>query len=161
MGLMQHLAHMEKQKFDGPLGPFKDRGNLVDRSIDAHRFRDDTGALWILLVTSRETRRLVIPKGWPWTGVKDHKAAAEEAREEAGVLGRIGKKPIGTYSYDKRRDSGVVPVRVKVYLLVVEEELGEWPEQAERERVWVTPAKAAASVEEPELAELILGLEES
>ena len=117
--------------------------------------RDENGALRVLLVTSRETRRYVIPKGWPWPGVKDHKAAAEEAREEAGIIGKIGKKPIGTYSYDKRRGEGSIPIKVKVYLLVVEIELEAWPEQAQRRRVWVTPARAAASVDEPELAQLI------
>jgi 8-oxo-dGTP pyrophosphatase MutT (NUDIX family) len=117
--------------------------------------RRGANGIEILLVTSRETRRLVIPKGWPWPGVKDYKAAAEEAREEAGILGKAHKKPLGTYSYDKRRPKGSVPVRVKVYLLEVEQELDEWPEQGERERVWCTPAKAAASVDEPELAELI------
>ena len=69
------------------------------------------GAIEILLVTSRETRRLVIPKGWPWPGVRDYKAAAEEAREEAGILGTTHKKPIGTYSYDKRKPNGDVPVK--------------------------------------------------
>lgn len=119
---------------------------------------EKSGALRIMLVTSRETRRLVIPKGWPWPGVKDHKAAAEEAREEAGILGRIGKKPVGSYTYDKRRTNGSVPVRVKVkvFLLEVVEELEEWPEKDERVRKWLTPAKAAEVVAEPELAELIL-----
>ncbi len=116
------------------------------------------GALRVLLVTSRETRRLVIPKGWPWRGVKDYKAAAEEAREEAGILGKTRKKAIGSYGYNKRRPNGDVAVRVKVFLLEVEEELDDWPEKGERERVWCTPKKAAQSVEEPELAELILGL---
>ena len=118
--------------------------------------KDKNGALRVMLVTSRETRRLVIPKGWPWPGVKDHKAAAEEAREEAGILGRIGKKPVGSYTYDKRRSNGSVPVRVKVFLLAVEEELAAWPEAKERERKWLTASKAAEAVAEPELAELIL-----
>ncbi len=117
---------------------------------------EKNGALRVLLVTSRETRRFVIPKGWPWPGVKDHKAAAEEAREEAGIRGRIGKKPVGSYTYDKRRANGAVPVRVNVFLLEVVEELSEWQEKDERERKWLTPAKAAAAVAEPELAELIL-----
>jgi 8-oxo-dGTP pyrophosphatase MutT (NUDIX family) len=120
--------------------------------------RDRNGAIRVLLVTSRETRRLVIPKGWPWPGVKDWKAAAEEAREEAGIRGRISKKPVGSYTYDKRRASGSVPVRVKVFLLEVEEEMDDWPESLERERQWFTPGKAAAFVEEPELAELILAI---
>ena len=119
---------------------------------------DKNGALRVLLVTSRETRRLVIPKGWPWPGVKDHKAAAEEAREEAGIRGKIGKEPVGSYTYDKRRTSGSVPVRVKVFLLAVQEELDDWPERDERERKWLTPAKAAEAVVEEELAELILAV---
>ncbi len=122
--------------------------------------RTRAGALRVLLVTSRETRRLVIPKGWPWRGVKDYKAAAEEAREEAGILGKTRKKAIGSYSYNKRRPSGDVAVKVKVFLLEVEEELDEWPERHERERIWCTPQKAAASVDEPELAKLILDLAE-
>ena len=73
--------------------------------------QDASGKLLVLLVTSRETRRLVIPKGWPWPGVKDHKAAAEEAREEAGILGKIAKKPLGSYTYDKRLVKGDVPVK--------------------------------------------------
>jgi len=120
--------------------------------------RDSRGAVRVLLVTSRETRRFVIPKGWPWPGVKDYKAAAEEAREEAGIKGKIGKKPIGSYTYDKRRPSGSVPVCVKVFLLEVEKELEEWPESTQRERSWFTPAKAAEAVAEPELAELIRDL---
>lgn len=120
--------------------------------------RGKGGALSVLLVTSRETRRFVIPKGWPWPGVKDHKAAAEEAREEAGIRGKIGKDPIGTYTYDKRQRGGTVPVRVKVFLLEVTEELDEWPERDERERTWLSPAKAAEAVLEPELADIIRGL---
>ena len=118
--------------------------------------RGESGTIEILLVTSRETRRLVIPKGWPWPGVKDYKAAAEEAREEAGILGSTHKKPIGTYSYEKRKPNGNVPVMVKVFLLEVEQELDEWPESKERERVWCSPEKAAAAVAEPELGALIL-----
>lgn len=120
--------------------------------------RDSKGAVRVLLVTSRETKRFVIPKGWPWPGVKDYKAAAEEAREEAGIKGKIGKKPIGTYTYDKRRPTGTVPVRVKVFLLEVEKELDDWPEAKQRERTWFTMTKAAEAVAEPELAELIRAL---
>lgn len=118
----------------------------------------EDGSLRVLLVTSRETKRLVIPKGWPWRGLKDHKAAAEEAREEAGILGKSRKKSIGAYTYQKRRPDGVVPVRVKVFLLEVVEELEEWPESAQRKRTWLTLEMAANAVDEPELAELIRGL---
>ena len=117
--------------------------------------RDHTGVLQVLLVTSRESRRLVIPKGWPWPGIKDHQAAAEEAREEAGITGKMRKKSIGSYSYDKQKASGAIPVRVKVFLLEVEIELDDWPESRQRERIWCSVDIAAASVAEPELAALI------
>jgi len=119
--------------------------------------RTDRGALELLLITSRETRRWVIPKGWPIKGLKAPKTAAREALEEAGVVGTIGKK-IGVYHYDKRLSSGrVQKVRVGVYPLKVETELDSWPEAHERVRLWTTPEDAASRVLEPELAELLRG----
>ena len=52
-----------------------------------------------MLVTSRETRRWIIPKGWPIAGAKPHASAAREALEEAGVVGRADAKAIGAYRY--------------------------------------------------------------
>jgi hypothetical protein len=40
--------------------------------------RTKTGTLEILLVTSRNTRRWIIPKGWPIKGMKPAKSAARE-----------------------------------------------------------------------------------
>lgn len=121
--------------------------------------KTEDGSIRVLLVTSRETRRYVIPKGWPWPGHKDHKAAAREAREEAGIIGKPSKKSIGEYTYAKRRPEGSVPVTVKVFLLEVVKELESWPEQHERKRIWLTPTKAAEKVAEPELARIISKLE--
>ena len=56
----------------------------------------------VLLVTSRETGRWIIPKGWPLKGKAPHKAAAREAREEAGVVGKINRRSVGSFSYEKR-----------------------------------------------------------
>ena len=56
------------------------------------------GKYRVLLVTSRETRRWIIPKGWPMKGRKDHEAAAQEALEEAGVTGHVHKHPMGAYT---------------------------------------------------------------
>ncbi len=117
--------------------------------------REPDGSLLVLLVTSRETRRWVIPKGWPWLDREDCVAAAEEAREEAGVLGQAHAQSIGFYTYDKRRPDGPIPVRVTVYQLEVTEELTSWPERDQRERSWFTPTDAAAVVEEPELQDLL------
>ncbi len=41
----------------------------------------DDGIERVLLLTSRETGRWVIPKGWPIRGRKPHEAAAQEALE--------------------------------------------------------------------------------
>lgn len=120
--------------------------------------RDEDGHLEVLLVTSRETRRWVVPKGWPIDGKSDAEAAEVEAWEEAGVLGRIGKHPIGVYGYDKRRPKSTVPVLVEVYVLQVSDVLTEWPESRERRRQWFAPEEAAELVHEDELKALLASL---
>ena len=69
--------------------------------VAALPFRIKDGKIEVLLVTSRETKRWLIPKGWPMKGKKPHKAAAQEAEEEAGVKGEIKNKPLGSYDYWK------------------------------------------------------------
>jgi 8-oxo-dGTP pyrophosphatase MutT (NUDIX family) len=118
--------------------------------------RREDGGLEVLLITSRETRRWVIPKGWPIKGLSSAGTAAREALEEAGVKGETVKKKIGVYHYDKRLRSGRLQhVRVSVYALKVEVEREAWREAAEREKLWTTPAAAADLVQEPELAQLL------
>jgi ADP-ribose pyrophosphatase YjhB (NUDIX family) len=114
------------------------------------------GVLNVLLVTTLQTQRWIIPKGWPLPGRQDWAAAAVEAREEAGVLGEAQEGSIGSYTYEKRRPDGPLPVRVSVYLLEVQEELETWPEAARRRRAWFTLAEAAEAVSEPELRALLL-----
>ena len=113
--------------------------------------RAPDGTLLVLLVTTLETQRWIIPKGWPWPGEQDYTAAAEEAREEAGVLGEPKAVSIGSYTYEKRRSLRARAGRVAVYLLEVREELEVWPECERRQRAWFTPSDAAAVVQEPEL----------
>ena len=119
------------------------------------------GAYRVLLVTSRETHRWIIPKGWPMKGRKDHEAAAQEAMEEAGVTGRIHKHPMGAYTYEKRLSDGPESVSVMVYLLEVEKETGKWPEKDQRQREWVSSSEAAERVDEPGLSAIIKRLEVS
>ncbi|WP_341874508.1 NUDIX hydrolase [Methylobacterium nodulans] len=122
------------------------------------RLTQDIG-LEVLLVTSRETKRWVVPKGWPMKGMKGHEAAAIEAREEAGVIGRISKKPAGYYTYDKRQPDGRTdPCRVAVYVLTVTEQLETWREKGQREMQWVGSEAATVLLQEPELASLIRDL---
>jgi 8-oxo-dGTP pyrophosphatase MutT (NUDIX family) len=123
--------------------------------------READGTQLVLLVTSRDTRRWIIPKGWPWPGVEDWIAATEEAREEAGILGHVWHDAIGSFTYEKRHPKGPTLVRVTVYLLEVTGMLEDWPEKNERERAWFTLADAARVVPEPELKSLLNALASS
>jgi 8-oxo-dGTP pyrophosphatase MutT (NUDIX family) len=130
-------------------------GAAVGQQYAALPWRDQ-GGLEILLVTSRETRRWVIPKGWPMKNKKPHAAAAREALEEAGVTGRVLKRPIGTYSYVKRLKNGApLQCSVDVYPLKVTGQRTRWPEQGERTGRWFPVEEAAAAVDEPDLQLLI------
>jgi 8-oxo-dGTP pyrophosphatase MutT (NUDIX family) len=118
--------------------------------------RGPDGNLLVMLVTTLQTQRWIIPKGWPWPGQQDCISAAAEAREEAGVLGEAREGSIGSYTYEKRRPTGPVPVRVSVFLLEVQQELETWPECERRRRAWFTLGDAAEMVQEPELRSLLL-----
>ena len=115
-----------------------------------------------MLITSRETRRWVIPKGNPEKGLKPHALAAKEAYEEAGLVGEVGTRPVGSYRYAKRLGARkCVPCEVDVFPLAVERQLDDWPERGQRETRWFTPDEAALLVEEGGLVELLLSLASS
>lgn len=126
------------------------------RQVAALPYRiSDSGQLKVLLITSRGTRRFVIPKGWQMEGRKDWQAAAEEAREEAGIEGQIRPEPIGEYQYWKRLKTAFVPVTVVVYPLEVTGSMPRWREAKQRRRGWVNWDQAKVLVDEPELISLI------
>jgi 8-oxo-dGTP pyrophosphatase MutT (NUDIX family) len=108
------------------------------------------GRLEVLLITSRRKGKWLIPKGWPVRGLSDRKAAAKEAKEEAGVSGRIRSKPIGSYRYAKRS--------VKVFILKVERQKKRWRECDERRRKWAIGNSAARSVKRDGLRKLLLSV---
>jgi 8-oxo-dGTP pyrophosphatase MutT (NUDIX family) len=126
--------------------------------VAALPFRVVDGDVEVLLVTSRETKRWLIPKGWPMKGKKPHKAAAQEAEEEAGVKGKIQDKPLGHYDYWKRRLVHFDLCRVDVYPLEVSKQLKSWKEKGQREARWFKVQEAADHVLEPALAGLIQSL---
>jgi 8-oxo-dGTP pyrophosphatase MutT (NUDIX family) len=121
-------------------------------------FRIESGPLQILLITSRETRRWVIPKGWPIRGLRPREVAAREAFEDAGLVGRIvGKRAIGSYHYSKQLlDNRALLCRVRVFLLSVHRQLDDWPEKAQKMCWWGAPRTAARMVDEGGLAEILL-----
>jgi 8-oxo-dGTP pyrophosphatase MutT (NUDIX family) len=116
----------------------------------------DSSGIEVMLVTSRETRSWIIPKGWVKKRDNLWQSAAREAREEAGVTGVVGTEPIGSFSYDKRLASGqTVPCEVQVFPLQVKRCWKKWPEKGQREISWFSPNAAADAVREPLLGSLI------
>ncbi|MGH1419868.1 MAG: NUDIX hydrolase [Hyphomicrobiaceae bacterium] len=113
--------------------------------------------MWVLLVTTRKTRRWILPKGWPKMGHSPHEIAAKEAFEEAGVKGCTFKDSIGSYSEKKRLHVFVsVPCNLNVYPLEVTEQHIHWREEAQRDRIWLPVKEAADRLSNKGLAQIIV-----
>lgn len=113
------------------------------------------GKLRICIVTSRRSKRWILPKGWPMHKMTPAKAAATEAWEEAGVKGKAHDQCLGVYSYVKPLTRGAAPVIVMVYPLAVSKVADTWPERHQRKRKWMSPKKAARKLTEPELRRIV------
>ena len=118
----------------------------------------DNGRPQVMIITSRETGRWIIPKGWLKKDMDAHELAAVEAYEEAGLRGIISEKPVGQYRYLKRLDDGQdIKCDVIVFPLLVETHALDWPEKPERKYLWTRPNKAAKLVDDDGLADLLRG----
>jgi 8-oxo-dGTP pyrophosphatase MutT (NUDIX family) len=120
----------------------------------------ETGdGLLVCLITSRGTKRWIVPKGWPKVGYAPHDMAAREAKEEAGLTGVVSRVAIGNYVYRKRLHMfASVKCRVSVFPLLVEAQRHVWREKGERRLEWLPPKKAAKRVDEPKLAQFLVEL---
>ena len=114
----------------------------------------------VLLITSRETGRWVIPKGGIISGKDAGASAALEAWEEAGVEGQLSGLVVGSFDYDKllRKRQASLRCEVQVFPLRVQRIAAKFPERGQRRRKWFKPAKAAVQVMEPALRELLAAL---
>ncbi|AQS41315.1 MAG: NUDIX hydrolase [Candidatus Tokpelaia hoelldobleri] len=134
-----------------------DDGRYLQVAALAYRVEHDD--LQVLLVTSRRTRRWVLPKGWPIPGKTLPEAAKQEAWEEAGIKGHIQPEPVGCYFYQKndmgKNKDKTGLFRVAVYALAFSHQEKNWPECKERSLEWVSPEIAAARVREPDLQKLL------
>jgi 8-oxo-dGTP pyrophosphatase MutT (NUDIX family) len=118
--------------------------------------RTRRGDIKVLLVTSRETARWLLPKGWPMEGKTPLQAARREAFEEAGVVGHLDPQAIGTYDYVKiLRDGSPAPCTVAVFSLKVRGTLTNWPERSQRKRRWYRLADAVEVVSDEGLERLL------
>jgi 8-oxo-dGTP pyrophosphatase MutT (NUDIX family) len=148
------MAQKRRRKGDPPKG-----GPKSGRQCAALAFAKRGGELQVMLVTSRETHRWVLPKGWTETGVPPHEQAAREAYEEAGLVGEIEPESVGSYTYQKRLpDSRTVSCEVDVFPMRIECQLKSWPEKRQRKTAWFSLSQAAMAVEEGDLAVLLLSL---
>lgn len=149
------MISMFKTAWSGVINPLIRRPNRVQSA--ALCFRKGKSGTEILLITSRERGRWILPKGWPINGLDGAGAAAQEAWEEAGVKPRkINKKALGKFHYDKILHNGATaPVEANVYSIEVENLEDSYPEASERTRNWVAPHEAAELVEEPELKAIL------
>jgi 8-oxo-dGTP pyrophosphatase MutT (NUDIX family) len=134
----------------------KNQGKIVGIQYAALPYRIEAGQVWILLITSRGTRRWVIPKGWPMNGLKPQDAAATEAAEEAGIVGEVEDTPVGSYRYDKRlKGDESTAVQVIVFPFRVQAQAEDWKEQGQRMFEWFRYQRAATLVAEPALRHII------
>jgi 8-oxo-dGTP pyrophosphatase MutT (NUDIX family) len=119
-------------------------------------FRWTEGRLEVALITRRQGKHWIVPKGNIEPGETARGSARREATEEAGLLGRLGLRPFGAYEYRKGREARTVVV----YLLEVTRELSRWSEDDVRDRKWLRVERAADRVRERGLRLLLRGLAE-
>lgn len=125
-------------------------------------WRMHRGKIEVLLVTSRDTGRWVIPKGWPIDELTPAQGAAREAWEEAGVEGDVADDALGLYTYDKRvLPDPPLPCAVTVFPLRVARVADKFPERKQRQRKWFAVRKAVRKVDEPELRALMAKVDQN
>lgn len=155
------MIHHLRSAWNGYVQPMLKRPRRLQ--VAALCYRGSGKDLQVLLITSRDTGRWIIPKGWPIDGLSSHEAALQEAWEEAGVRrGNCTGRQIGSYTYDKRKKSGwCLQVETLVYAVCVEDIRDDYPEADQRRREWVSPREAARRVDEPELQRLLMNFDDA
>ena len=149
------MMNQLKAAWTGMVQPLLSRPKRLQ--VAALCLRDTDAGREVLLITSRDTGRWILPKGWPIDGLTAPGAALQEAWEEAGVkTGTITEVPLGSYDYDKRLEGGVpVSVEVKVYAVEDVKLMDSYHEVEERNRRWLSPSEAAGLVDEPGLQDTL------
>ncbi|KZM48310.1 NUDIX hydrolase [Labrenzia sp. OB1] len=106
----------------------------------------------VLLVSTRDTGRLILPKGWPEKDKPAHQTAVIEAYEEAGVVGKAQAKPIGSFRSFKGLSDGLkIRTKVLVFMIRFEKQLEDFPEIGQRRCVWMPLSEAVEAADETPL----------
>lgn len=130
------------------------RETRVQFAALCYRYKNDK--LQVLLITSRQRGRWILPKGWPENGLTPAKAALREAFEEGGVKGTAIDTCVGVYNYSKiRGPMAGMPKVVMVFPVAVDKLVKSYPEANERRRKWFGRKAAAARVDEPQLRKIL------
>lgn len=137
---MGHMSYIENKSFQIAALPVFINGN---------------GEVEICLVTSRGSGRWIIPKGNPIDGLEPHEVAAQEAREEAGLIGQMEPLSIGTFEFNRNRGGRETTCSVAVYVLKAERQLRKWEERDQRSVRRCSLKKALSLVCSPSLAEIM------
>lgn len=150
--LLQRLANIPDKLFNSAFD--------IQYGALCYRKTSDGSDIEVLVITSRGTGRWIIPKGWPTDKKKPHQAAQIEALEEAGVMGRARKKPVGRYTYLKWLETGYVsPCVVEVFQIEVTKTASKYKELGQRKLAWVSRDEAARRVREVELKSLLINFQ--
>ena len=149
------MAGILKKAWDEVVKPMMQRPDRVQ--VAAICYQGSGDARKVLLITSRDTKRWIVPKGWPIDGLDASAAAAQEAWEEAGVKpANVASEPLGEFDYDKLMDGGgIVSCSTQVFAIEVDHLEDDFPEASERTRKWVAPKEAATLVDEEGLQEIL------
>ncbi|XP_077230628.1 nudix hydrolase 17, mitochondrial-like [Tasmannia lanceolata] len=109
-------------------------------------------ALEVLVITSRNGRGNLFPKGGWESDESMIQAAKREAMEEAGVQGRIQPK-LGIWSFKSKSQD--IFHEGHMFPLLVTEQLDLWPEKDIRQRKWVTVVEAKENCQYPWMKEAL------
>lgn len=105
----------------------------------------------IVLVSRGNRKEWIHPKGRRIPGMSGSASARREAYEEGGLLGRI---------YPRRKTvvqcrEGGRTIRLTLYAMRVDKMLKRWPEKRKRDRIVVSPDKAARLLRCPGMREAL------
>lgn len=134
---------------------------MKSKQVAALPYRVSNSGPKILLITTRKKGKWSIPKGWPMKGRAARSAAAIEAFEEAGVIGRIGRRRVGRFKHRKEVGAREVECAVEIFPLIVKRELNRWPEKHERKRRWFSGKRASRKISKKRLRRAIAAFAES
>jgi len=119
-------------------------------------FQKNADEIHIVVITSRNHKRWIVPKGIIEQDLSPQDSAAKEALEEAGVKGRVYSNVVGKYQYEKW---GSI-CTVQVFPLEVQEILDNWDEREYRERKIIPLDEAKTLLTEKAFAEILETLQD-